>query len=158
MKTILFACLLAASAVRAQADDRAALKGIKDGRIVYDITEGDGKGLLSRLETIEETRRSMLDAGVMPHFVISFRGGATKLVQTDMEKVAPAERPYAAKIAAYLAEMGKQKGMESLEQCAVAVRHAGTKAENVVPPVKVVANSFVTLMAYQSKGYAYIRP
>ena len=53
--------------------------------------------------------------------------------------------------------MGKSTGFESLEQCAVAIRHAGTKAENVVPPVKVVANSFVTIMAWQMKGYAYIR-
>ena len=156
MKTILFALCLAASA-RA-ADDRAALQGLKDGKVVYDITEGDGKGLPDRLETIDETRESLIQEGVTPHFVISFRGSATKLVQSDMEKVKPEDRPWAAKIAAYLAKLGKQKGVDGLEQCAVAVRHAGTKAENVVPPVKVVGNSFVSLMAYQAKGYAYIRP
>lgn len=156
MKTILFAMFLALAA-RA-ADDRAALQGIKDGKIVYDITEGDGKGLYDRLETIDETRRSLIAEGVAPHFVISFRGGATKLVQTDMEKVKPEDREYAAKIAKWLAQFAKEKGVDALEQCAVAVRHAGTKPENVVPAVKVVGNSFVSLMAYQSKGYAYIRP
>jgi len=154
MMTLLLGLVLASGAVT----DKAALQGMKDGRIVYDITEGDGKALLNRIETIDETRRSMLDAGTMPHFVLSFRGPATKLVQTDMEQVKPEDREYAAKIAKYLASFAKEKGVESLEQCAVAIRHAGTKAENVVPPVKVVANSFVTLMAYQSKGYAYIRP
>ncbi len=154
MIAMLALCLLSAPVQ----DDRAALQGIKDGKIVYDITEGDGKGLLNRLETIDETRRSMLEAGTMPHFVISFRGPATKLVQSDMSAVKAEDREYAGKIAAWLAWFAKEKGVESLEQCAVAVRHAGTKAETVVPPVKVVANSFVTLMAYQSKGYAYIRP
>lgn len=159
MKTIVFVLCLAASAARAQApDDRAALQGIKDGKIVYDITEGDGKGLLDRIETIDETRRSLMKDGVAPHFVLTFRGPATKLIQTDMEKVKPEDRPYAAKIAATLAQISKAPGMDSLEQCAVAVRHQGTKAENVVPPVKVIGNSFVSLMAYQSKGYAYIRP
>ena len=147
MKTTLLVCLLAGFAVRAE-----------EGRVVYDVTEGDGKGLLVRLETIEETRKSMMDAGITPRFVVSFRGPATKLVQTDMSKVDEKDRPYAAKIAAYIAELSKAKGVESIEQCAVAVRHAGTKAENVVPPIKVVSNSFITIAAYESKGYAYIRP
>jgi len=155
MMTLLLGLALASGAVT---DDKTALQGMKDGKIVYDITEGDGKALLDRIETIDETRRSMLEAGTMPHFALSFRGPATKLIQTDMEKVKPEDREYAAKIAKYLASFAKEKGVESLEQCAVAIRHAGTKAENVLPPVKVVANSFVTLMAYQSKGYAYIRP
>jgi intracellular sulfur oxidation DsrE/DsrF family protein len=154
MTTMLLALCLAA----ATQEDRVALQGMKDGKIVYDVTEGDGKALLDRLEAIDETRRSMIEAGTLPRFVISFRGGATRLVQTDMEKVKPEDRPFAQKIAAYLAQLGREKGVESVEQCAVAVRHAGTKPENVVAPIKVVANSFVTLMAYQSKGYAYIRP
>jgi intracellular sulfur oxidation DsrE/DsrF family protein len=54
--------------------------------------------------------------------------------------------------------MAKAPGVERFEQCAVAIRHQGTKAENVVAPVKVVTNSFLTMSAYQSQGYAYIRP
>ena len=154
MMTVLMAACLAAGVI----EDKVSLQGIKDAKIVYDVTDGDGKALLNRLDTIDETRRSMLEAGTMPHFVISFRGPATKLVQTDMEAVKPEDREYAGKIAKWLLQFSKEKGVESLEQCAVAIRHNGTKPENVVPPIKVVANSFVTLMAYQSKGYAYIRP
>src|SRR4051812_32281024 len=154
MLTLLLGICLAAGVV----DDKTSLKGIKDAKIVYDITEGDGKALLSRLESIDETRRSMIDAGTTPHFVLSFRGPATKLVQSDMEAVKAEDRENAAKIARFIGDFSKEKGVESLEQCNVAVRHAGTKAENVLPSIKVVANSFVTLMAYQKKGYAYIRP
>ena len=139
------------------ADEKALLAGIKEGKVVYDITEGDGKALVTRLESIEETRQDLVKRGIKPRFVVSFRGPATLLVQTDLEKVKPEARPYVAQIATMLAQMGKTPGFDSLEQCGVAVRHAGTKPENVVPPVRVVANSFVTLMAYQAKGYAYIR-
>lgn len=159
LRTGLLIALLAAVALRAQAaDDHAALQGMKDGKIVYDVTEGDGKALLERIEVIDETRQALIKQGVTPHFVLTFRGPATRMVQTDMEKVKPEDRPYAAKIAAALAQMSKSPGVESLEQCGVAVRHAGTRAEDVVAPVKVIGNSFVSLMAYQSKGYAYIRP
>lgn len=145
------------SAGGAAADDRALLAGIKEGKLVFDITEGDGKALVTRLESIEETRQDLIKHGITPRFVVSFRGPATLLVQSDLEKVKPEARPYVAQIASMLAQMAKTSGFDSLEQCGVAVRHAGTKAENVIPPLKVVANSFVTLMAYQAKGYAYIR-
>ena len=112
MLTLVLGLALASGVV----EDKTTLQGMKDGKIVYDITEGDGTGLLNRLETIDETRRSMLEAGTMPHFVLSFRGPATKLVQTDMEAVKPEDRENAAKIAKYVAAFAKEKGVESLQQ------------------------------------------
>jgi intracellular sulfur oxidation DsrE/DsrF family protein len=149
--------LLAAAAFAGPGEDRSPLAGLKEGKVVYDITEGDGKALLVRIESIEETRQDLIKQGITPRFVLSFRGPATLLLQTDMEKVKPENRPFAGEISALIAQLSKAPGVESLEQCAVAIRHAGTKAENVVPPIKVVANSFVTIMALQAKGYAYIR-
>jgi intracellular sulfur oxidation DsrE/DsrF family protein len=149
--------LLAAAAFAGPGEDRSPIAGLKEGKIVFDITEGDGKALLVRIESIEETRQDLIKQGITPRFVLSFRGPATLLVQTDLEKVKPENRPFAGQISALLAQLSKAPGVESLEQCGVAIRHAGTKAENVVPPIKVVANSFVTIMVLQAKGYAYIR-
>jgi intracellular sulfur oxidation DsrE/DsrF family protein len=144
--------------VHAQADDRAALSGVRELKVAFDVLEGDAKALLNRLNVIDETRASLIKQGVTPHFVVAFRGPATKLVQTDMAKVKPEDREVAAKIAARLAEMSKAQGVDSVEQCSVAIRQQETKAENVLPSVKVVGNSWISLMAYQSRGYAYIRP
>lgn len=49
-------------------------------------------------------------------------------------------------------------GGESIEQCSVAVRNAGTKIDEVLPDIKVVGNSWISLIAYQAKGYGYIAP
>lgn len=141
-----------------QADDRAVLTGVKELKVGFDVLEGDAKALLNRLSVIDETRASLIKQGVTPRFVIAFRGPATKLVQTDMAKVKPEDREVAGKIAAKLAEMSKAPGVDSVEQCSVAIRQQETKAENVLPSVKVVGNSWISLMAYQSRGYAYIRP
>lgn len=149
---------LAPSGAAAQADDKDALAGMKEVKVAFDIHEGDGKALLNRLNVIDETRQSLIRQGVTPHFVLAFRGPATKLVQTDAEKIKPEDRPAAAQIAAKLQEMGKAPGIDSLEQCSVAIRQQGTRAENVVPAVKVIGNSWISLMAYQSKGYGYISP
>ena len=75
-----------------------------------------------------------------------------------MEQIKPEDRAIAKQIAAKLAEMSKAPGVRSVEQCAVAIREQGTKAESVVPEVKVVGNAWISLMAYQAKGYAYIAP
>lgn len=140
------------------ADDSAALSGLKEGRIAFDIHEGNPKLLLSRLNVIDETRQSLIQQGVAPHFVLAFRGPATKLVQTDMEKVKPEDRELAAKVQARIKEMSKSQGVEGFEQCAVASRQQETRTDMVLPEIRVVGNGFISLMAYQAKGYAYIAP
>ena len=149
---------LAPLALAGTPDDMAALTGLQTVKVAFDIKEGDGKALLNRLNIIDETRQSLIKQGVKPEFVLTFRGPATKLVQTDMDKIKPEDRAIAKQIAAKLAEMSKAPGVASVEQCAVAIREQGTKVESVVPDVKVVGNAWISLMAYQAKGYAYIAP
>lgn len=146
------------TAVAAGYDDSEALAGLKEVKVAFDLTAGDAKLLLGRLNVIDETRQSLIKQGVTPHFILTFRGPATRLIQTDVSKIKPEDREGAAKIAAKLEQMSHAEGVENLEQCAVAVREQGTKPENVVPSVKVVGNAWISLMAYQSRGYAYIAP
>jgi len=153
------AALSLAPGVRAQsADDHDALAGMRDMKVAFDLHEGDAKALLARLNLIDETRQSLIRQGVTPHMVVAFRGPATRLVQSDADKIKPEDRPVAAQIAAKLAEMGKAPGVDGFEQCSLAIRQQGTRAENVVAPVKVVGNGWISLMAYQARGYAYISP
>ena len=164
LRSALFALALAAAsspmtaAMAAGYDDQEALAGLKEVKVAFDLTAGDPKILLGRLNVIDETRQSLIQQGVTPHFVLTFRGPATRLVQTDLSKIKPEDREGAAKVAAKLAEMRKAKGMENLEQCAVAVREQGTRPEDVLPSLKVVGNAWISLMAYQARGYAYIAP
>mgnify|MGYP001615165852 CR=1 FL=1 len=154
----IFAVATAPGSAQAQADDHVVLTGVKELKVAFDVLEGDAKGLLNRLNVIDETRASLMKQGVTPNFVVAFRGPATKLVQTDVSKIKPEDREVATKIAAKLDEMSKAPGMKAIEQCSVAIRQQETKAENVLPVIKVVGNSWISLMAYQSRGYAYIRP
>jgi intracellular sulfur oxidation DsrE/DsrF family protein len=151
--TVLF-CSVGAKA----ADDHASLTGLKEVKVAFDIKDGDPKLLLGRLDVIDETRQSLIQQGVKPHFILAFRGPATKLVQTDQDKIKPEDRAMAAKIAARIKEMSVAPGVDGFEQCAVAAREQGTKTELVLPEIHVVGNGFISLMAYQAKGYAYIAP
>lgn len=139
-------------------DDQAALADLKEVKVAFDIKEGDPKLLLNRLDVIDETRQSLIDQGVKPRFILAFRGPATKLVQTDPTLIKPEAREMAAKVAAKIRQMSASAGIEGFEQCAVASREQGTKVEMVLPEIHVVGNGFISLMAYQAKGYAYIAP
>ena len=152
------AALLAYAPVASAADDHAALAGLSEARIAFDIKDGEGKALLARLDIIDETRLSLIQQGVTPKFILAFRGPATRLVQTEQDKIKPEERELAAKVAAKIKEMSTARGVEGFEQCSIASRQQGTNTEKVLPQIRVVGNGFISLMAYQAKGYAYISP
>jgi intracellular sulfur oxidation DsrE/DsrF family protein len=158
LRTLALATFVVFATGSQAADDGAALAGLKEGKIAFDIHEGNPKLLLARLDVIDETRQSLIQQGVKPHFILAFRGPATRLVQTDQEKIKPEDRELAAKVAARIKEMSKAPGVDGFEQCAVASRTQDTKTELVLPEIRVVGNGFISLMAYQAKGYAYIAP
>ena len=139
-------------------NDAAALQGLKEVKLAFDVTADDSKRLMSVLDVIEETRASLAKQGVTPHIVVTFRGPATKLVQTDQTLMKPEDREQATAIASKIRALSTASGIDGIEQCNIAVRGAGTKPENVVPGIKVVGNGWISLAAYQSKGYAYIAP
>ncbi len=157
------ACLVAAMFMLASsgtmaADDREALNGLNEIKVGFDLKDGDGKLLLNRLDIIDETRQSLIEQGVKPHFILAFRGPATRLVQTDTTLIKPEDRETAGRIAAKIKQMSASPGIEGFEQCSVAAREQGIKTEKVLPEIRVVGNGFISLMAYQAKGYAYIAP
>jgi intracellular sulfur oxidation DsrE/DsrF family protein len=140
------------------ADDKAALQGLKEVKLVFDVTTADAKPLLNVLTVIEETRASLIKQGVTPTIVVAFRGPATKLVQSNQSQMKPEDREHAAAIASRIKALSTASGIEGVEQCGVAIRIAGTKSEDVVPGVKVVGNSWISLAAYQARGFGYVTP
>ncbi len=118
---------------------------------------GGACGARGGSNAIGETRDSLIQQGTTPEFVIAFRGPATRLFQTDLEKIKPEDRSLAAKIAMRVNELSKASGVV-MQQCSVAVRQQEVKPENVLPAITVIGNSWISLMAYQTKGFAYIHP
>ena len=140
----------------AYGQDTAALSGLSEVKIAFDVTNGNSVALLRDLEVIDETRQSLIKQGVKPHIIIAFRGPATKLVQTDMTKIAADDRENAAKIAAKVTALQDADGVAGIEQCGVAVRLSGVDPKAVLPGIIVVGNGWISLTAYQAKGYSYI--
>ena len=112
------------------ADDKAALAGLNEVKVGFDLKEGDGKLLLSWLDIIDETRQSLIQQGVKPHFIIAFRGPATKLVQTDPALIKPQDREMATKIAVKIKQMSARWRGDSLDDLVGACEHSRWNVES----------------------------
>lgn len=132
--------------------------GGKEAKIAFDVTEGNPTAMILKVDTIELTRKQLIEAGVKPRIVVAFRGPASFYTTTDLAKVKEADRADALKIRAKLVALSKAEGVEGMEQCNVPLGTLKLKKEDVLPEVKVVPNGWIALVAHQDRGYRYIAP
>ena len=139
-------------------DNKAALAGVREMKMAFDVTDANPQALLLKLDTIDLTRKQLIEAGVTPKIVVAFRGNASFYTQSDLGKVKEADRADALKIRARLRELSKASGVEAIEQCNVPLADRKIKPADVLQEVKVVGNGWISLAAYQQRGYSYIAP
>ncbi|HUP30387.1 MAG TPA: DsrE family protein [Usitatibacter sp.] len=158
MKLLAFAAIasLALSGC-ATVPPEAAAPG-NETKVAFDLIDGNPQVLLLKLNTIDLTRKQLIDAGRTPRMVLTFRGEASYYTQTELHMVKEADRAEALQIRAKLKELKAAKGVESLEQCNVPLASRKLKKEALMSEVKLVPNGWIALVDYQQKGYAYIAP
>ena len=150
---------LAASALAGCAStgtDPAA--GASELKLAFDFTDGNPVVLLNKLDNVDVTRKQLIDAGITPKIVMTFRGNASYFTQTSLGAVKETERADALKVAAKLREMRKAPGIQGLEQCNLPLESRKLKPADIMQEVKLVPNGWIALGTYQQQGYAYIAP
>lgn len=142
----------------AAADNSAALQGVREMKIAFDFTEGNPVSMIRKLEAVEQTRKQLIAAGVTPKMMLAFRGPASFYTQLDLSKIKEAERADALKVRALIREFATSGAVESIEQCNLPLEQMKLKAADLMPEVKLVGNGWISLVAYQQRGYGYIAP
>lgn len=132
--------------------------GAKEMKLAFDFTDANPVVLLNKLNNVDTTRKQLIDSGVTPKIVMTFRGNASFFTQTNLGAVKETERADALKVAAKLREMKKATGVEGLEQCNLPLADRKLKPADLMQEVKLVPNGWIALGAYQQQGYAYIAP
>ena len=154
-------CTLAASALAGCATmppEATGMGGPKEARMAFDITDTATQPLIVKLETIETTRKQLIDAGYTPRIVLAFRGNASYFTQTDLTLVKEADRADALKIRSLIKQLRQANGIVGMDQCNLPLEPRKIKPQNVMQEVKVVPNGWIALAEYQRQGYAYIAP
>ncbi len=135
--------------------DGQARKGVAVGKVVWDINMGDPKKLSLYLKVIQETYDDLVRQGAKPDMVFAFRGRSVQLISTDRAAVPLDQHLYLDQVADLLADLNQRPGVR-MEACSVACRLFGMEANNLLPGIEAVGNTFVSLIGYQAQGYGTI--
>ena len=136
-------------------NDLEALSDINEGKVVWDITVGSPSKLLLMLKVIEETYEDLIRQEVKPDMVFAFHGPVVKLIAQETLDLPLDEEEAHEQALAQLKKLSEKPGVK-MESCSIATRLLNVDNETIVPHVKPVGNTFVSLIGYQQKGYALI--
>ncbi len=159
MKTQLLVATITALALTGCATTTAETAGAsKEMKLAFDFTDTNPVVLLNKLNNVDVTRKQLIESGVTPKIVMTFRGNASFFTQTNLGAVKEAERADALQVAAKLRELKKAPGVQGLEQCNLPLADRKLKPADLMQEVKLVPNGWIALGGYQQQGYAYIAP
>lgn len=131
-----------------------ALKGLTESKAYFDVTIGEPKLLLIRLQLIEKTYNQLVAAGVTPTFVIGIRGKASNFFTKGGDYVLDIDLPEKDQIAALAKKLKILK--IGIEQCRIAAGFQDIDVADFLPQVELVANGYVSMIGYHSQGYGFI--
>ena len=158
MKKSIYVCmclfLASAMAFAAQFDNEKALKGLSSVKIVCDVNVGDPDLLLTRMYFLDTTYSQLLDAGVTPAIVISFRGKASLFITKNDKYIKAEHRKQRIEMKKWIKHF-KELGF-TIEQCYIAAKSHKIDTKDFLPQVNIVENGYISLIGYQSKGYAFL--
>lgn len=146
---------LTTHALAEKPNDADALKGIETGKVVWDVTLSKPTRLLGVMKVIDETYEDLLKQNVTPDMVFAFRGGVLRLLSSQPLELQPNEEVALEELLALIQTMSEKPGVK-MESCSIAARILGIDNSTFIPAVKPVGNTFVSLIAYQQKGYSLI--
>jgi len=126
-----------------------------EAKVVWDCTLGEPDKFALRLEDIRATMDAFEERRLKTRFAMIVRGPASKLVtKSPPSQVNPEHQKAAERIAPLLEELAARGVF--VEQCGLALGRQGVRREDLLPLVKVIQNSFVSIVDYELQGYAYV--
>ncbi len=135
--------------------DADALRDINKGKVVWDVTVGNPSKLLLLMKVIEETYDDLVRQDVKPDMIFTFHGPVVKLISSEPMDLPLDEEEAHEEVLDLLRKFSQKPGVK-MESCSVAARLLGIDNDTIMPEVKPVGNTFVSLIGYQKKGYALI--
>jgi len=131
------------------------IREITEARVVWDFTIGEPDKFAMRLEDMRDTMGAFAERGMKTRFAMIVRGPASKLItQSPPRQPTPELQKAVARIAPLLEELAARGVF--VEQCGIALSRQGVRREDLLPPVTVIQNSFVSIVDYELQGYAYV--
>lgn len=147
---------LAAASIDAYSEEYPALEGLNSIKAVFDARAGNPNDLELYLKLIHATFNDKEIQAVTEKrdFVIVFIGPAVKLISKNREGFSPEQSKALDEIASTISAMSKD-GIK-FEVCMFAAKHFHVEPSSILPEIKQVGNGWISLIAYEAKGYSLV--
>lgn len=125
-------------------------------RAVWDFTTGDARRFCDRLSLIIDTAEEFRGRGVRTDFVLLLHAAATQfgarsLLGTKFDRPDAAELAPAHELLRRFAGMGGR-----VVACGIAMERSDIAEDNLIDCATIERNVFVSSVALQNEGYAYM--
>jgi len=125
-------------------------------RCVWDFTTGDARRFCDRLALVIDSAEEFRSQGVAVDFVLLLHAGATQfgartLRGTKFDKPEAADLAPAHELLQRFASMGGR-----IVVCGIAMERSAIAEDNVIDGATIERNVFVSSVALQNRGYAYM--
>jgi len=122
-------------------------------RCVWDFTTGDARRFCDRLELVLDTGEDFQKRGIETDFVLLLHGQATQFGARTLAgtKFGAADLAPAHALLRRFAKMGGR-----IVVCGIAMERSAIAEDNVLDGATIERNVFVSAVALQNLGYAYI--
>nr|WP_283103123.1 DsrE family protein [Acidithiobacillus sp. S30A2] len=134
--------------------DAQALSGLHSAKAVFLVNINNPMAVDHLVRVIGLTRKQFLQQHVTPHFIVVFIGPDVAFLTKDRRGISYMdERP----IADLQKEIGNlsKLGIE-FQACGVAMHGMDVQPNSLIPDVHPVESGFISVIAYQEKGYALV--
>ena len=133
-----------------------SLAGLKSIKAIFDVRAANAKSAAIQLKLIHDTYK---DQGIRavskkPSFVVAFMGPSVKLISRDKQAFSAEDQKLMDEIAQTVQAMAKD-GIK-LEVCDFAAKVSGVDPASILPEIKHVPNSWISLIGYQARGYSIV--
>ncbi len=135
--------------------DTDALENIEVGKVVWDVLASRPDRLLFYLKIIDETYNDLVRQDVEPDMVFIFHGRALQLIKSEKVDFLPKDKQAHQEALTLIGDLNARPGVR-MEACSISARMQDIENDGIISDVKMVGNTYVSLIGYQSKGYSVI--
>lgn len=152
----LMSTILPAGFSSAGEGEYASLDGLREVRAVFDMRAREIKTAALQLDLIHQTYhdRYIRDVRENPEMAVVISGAAVRIASSDREEYTDEEIMLLDLIAGKVAAMIKD-GIR-IEICLFAADVFDVEEETILPGIHHVENGWISLIGYQSKGFALV--
>jgi len=136
-------------------NDAVALKGLKEAKGVFLIDFTNPKKTAFYLDIIRGTHQGFVKQGLTPDLILVFIGKTVQYLSTKPEETLAFEHEKELNSIKQSVKALHELGVR-MEVCAIATKVFGIDNDTILPGMDVVGDGFISLIAWQTKGYKLV--